>query len=204
MTLNLNKISPKLTQNNKLKIIIPTLMLASGVAATTLANKNDTLSAETNIEYMDKNPTSQAMQAGFLGLFGLGLGSTKRKQAKEWENIRKSISTLYDLHEEPNKKIEFIIKKLETESKDHELSALAKEFIIYIKNYVVPYRTYEHVGWRGPDTYLFINKVQIVTKMALYPELATEEEKQNIENTIESCKKYISGERIFKKGKNSI
>lgn len=40
--------------------------------------------------------------------------------------------------------------------------------------------------------------------MALYPELATGEEKQNIENTIENCKKYISGERIFKKGKNSI
>jgi len=200
MTLNLNKISPKLTQNNKLKIIIPTLMLASGVAATTLANKNDTFSAETNIEYMDKNPTSQAMQAGFLGLFGLGLGSSKRKQAKEWENIRKSISTLYDWAEKPNKKIEFIIKKLETESKDHELSAFAKEFLIYTKNYVVPYRTYEHAKWRDTDTYVFINKVQIVTKMALYPELATEDEKQNIENTIESCKKYISGERVYKKG----
>ncbi len=49
MAVTLNKIPQKLPLNNKLKIIIPSLMLASRVAATTLANKNDTLSAETNI-----------------------------------------------------------------------------------------------------------------------------------------------------------
>lgn len=65
MAVTLNKIPQKLPLNNKLKIIIPTLMLASGVAATTLANKNDTLSAETNIEYMDKTPLLKLCKQDF-------------------------------------------------------------------------------------------------------------------------------------------
>ena len=195
---------------NTIKIGIPTIMLASGITYATLQNSKNDVSSESTLEYMDKNPISQGTKAGILALFGLR--SSKRKKEDEvveinskpqnnntndWNQIRMSLRSLADdlYYEEDGvfTNIDTLIEKLDKESKNKEYGEHAKLGLNYIKeNYkdFIVADTACNGHFDGDSKNLFWS-VYHATQYALFPELVTDKQKEELSDWIELGKKFM-------------
>ena len=206
--MQISKIIPK-------KAIIPTLLLASSIAATNVIGNKNNIDGKQNIEYLDKNPSTLATEAGLLSLLGLKRKRKKESEeaielkkeadiisnAKDWSEIKNILFAIaYDFlyeKEEVNYKIDKLIEKIDTESVDKELGKYAKQGLKYIKECTDDriLITEGHIEVEG----LYIDESNVLfwsvfraIKSALYPNLITDKEKRDLPIWIERGKVFMN------------
>ena len=193
------------------KTIIPALLLTGGIIAINRISQN-TISNEQNLEYMANNPASLAMEAGLFGLFCKRRRETEiaeketqlqiqtNNDIKDWNEIRKTLfiiaNDFLDEKEEIDDKIDKLIEKLDTESVDKELGEYAKQGLNYIKKCTddrieITEGCIEVQGLYIDESNELFWSVYHATKSALYPNLVTDKEKQDLPKWIERGKVFM-------------